>query len=63
MWLIFNRINDFVVVQNGKAEQAVGTRTGNGANKKLVFHVHQIQVYKFIVLSKMQSNEAILCFL
>ena len=37
--LIFNRINGFVRVQNGKAEQQMGTWTANGANKKLVLHV------------------------
>ena len=39
MYLIFNRINGFVGVQNGKAEQPVYTRTANGANKKLILHV------------------------
>ena len=36
---IFNRINDFVAVQNGKAEQPVLTWTANGANTKLVLQV------------------------
>ena len=39
LYLIFNHINGFVGVQNGKAEQPVWTRTANGANKELVLHV------------------------
>ena len=39
MYLIFNRINGFVGVQNVKAEQPVRTRTANEANKKLALHV------------------------
>ena len=39
MYLIFDCINDFVGVQNGKAKQPVRTRTANGANKKLILHV------------------------
>ena len=39
LYLIFYRINSFVEVQNGKAEQPVRTRTAKGANKKLVLHV------------------------
>ena len=39
LYLIFNRINGFVGVQNGIAEQPVWTRTANGVNKKLVLHV------------------------
>ena len=34
-----NRINGFVGVSNGKAEQPACTRTANGTNKKLVLHV------------------------
>ena len=39
MYLLFNRINGFVGVQNGKAEQPVRTQRANGANKKLALHV------------------------
>ena len=39
LYLVCNRHNDFVVVQNGKAEQPVPTRTANVENKKLVLHV------------------------
>ena len=39
LYLIFNRINGFVGMSTGKAEQLVWTRTSNGANKKLVLHV------------------------
>ena len=39
MYLIFNCINGFVGVRNGKAEQPVWTRTAKAANKKLVLHV------------------------
>ena len=35
----YNCFNDFVVVQNGKAEQQALTQTANGANKRLVLHV------------------------
>ena len=41
-YLIFNRINGFVLVQNGKAEQPVWTWTANGVNKKLVLHVQLV---------------------
>ena len=36
---MFNPINGFVGVQNGKAEQPVWTQITNGANKKLVLQV------------------------
>ena len=39
MYLIFNRINGFVGVQNRKAEHPVLTWTANGLNKKLVLQV------------------------
>ena len=40
LYLKYNRINGFVGVQNGKAEQPVWTRTANRANKRLVLQLH-----------------------
>ena len=39
LYLIINRINGFVGVQQPVAEQPVGTRTANGAKKNIVLHV------------------------
>ena len=39
LYLIRNRINGFVGVLNGKAEQPAFTQTCNGANNRLVLHV------------------------
>ena len=39
MNLIFNRINGFVGVKNGKTEQPVFIRTPNRANKRLTLNV------------------------
>ena len=38
-YLIYNIINGFVGVLNGKAEQPVWKQTANGAKKSLVLHV------------------------
>ena len=39
LYLKYNCINGFVGVQNGIAEEPAGTRTADGANKRLVLHV------------------------
>ena len=39
LYLMFNRINGFVGVQNGNAGQPVCSLTANGTNKKLVLPV------------------------
>ena len=39
LYLIWNLINGFVVVLNGKVEQPALTQTGNWANNRLVLHV------------------------
>ena len=39
LYLIWNLINGFVSVLNGKATQPALTQAGNGANNRLVLHV------------------------